>query len=129
MVPKGEVEPKRSDVIGWSEFIANSVASGKKNDNIRSYLKAALKSTWQLDSWLTHYNSATRSDATFALNATHCVVESLGTAVIRYESGSPERCPRCGSYAIDVGYNPNLVPRPYVSECEKCGWQSHAKSA
>ncbi len=124
MVPEGEEEPKRSDVIGWSEIIANAIASGGKNDNIRRYLKAAVKSTWQFDSWLTHDNSATRSDASFALDATHSTVEALGTAVIRHESGSPERCPKCGSYAIDVGYNPDLEPRPYVSECEKCGWQS-----
>ena len=46
--------------------------------------------------------------------------------MIRHESGSPERCPQCGSYAIDVGFNPDLLPRPYVSECEKCGWLSVA---
>ena len=28
------------------------------------------------------------------------------------------------SYAIEVGFNPSLLPRPYVSECGKCGWQS-----
>ncbi len=51
------------------------------------------------------------------------MVSAFGSAVIRYESGSPERCPNCGSYNLDVGFNPDL-PRPYVSECEQCGWQS-----
>lgn len=124
MVPNGEAEPKRSDVMAWSELIANSIASGNSNDNIRTYLKVIAKVTWQLDNWLTHTNGATRSDATFALDATHNTVAAFGTVLIRYESGSPERCPKCGSYAIGVGYNADLVPRPYVSECEKCGWQS-----
>lgn len=124
MVPEGEEAPKRSDVIGWSELIANSIAAGSSNDNVRGYLKAVVKSTWQLDNWLTHTRSATRAEASFALDATHNVVVAFGTAVIRYESGSPEHCPKCGSYAIDVGYNPDIQPHPYVLECEKCGWQS-----
>ena len=57
------------------------------------------------------------------LDATHTVLAAFGSAVIRHESGSPERCPKCGSYNLDVGFNPEL-PRPYVSECEECGWQS-----
>ena len=43
---------------------------------------------------------------------------AFGSAVIRHESGSPERCPNCGSYKLDMGYNQEL-PRPYVSECGK----------
>jgi hypothetical protein len=44
----------------------------------------------------------------------------FGNAVVRHESGSPERCPNCGSYSIGVGFNPDL-PRHYVSECEQYG--------
>lgn len=125
MIPKGRDEPKRSDVLTWSQIIADSIAGGSNNDNIRSYLKTIIKSTWQLDNWLTHYRNATRFDADFALESTQSVLAAFGNAVIRYESKIPERCPKCGSYAIGVGYNPDLLPRPYVSECEKCGWQSN----
>ena len=69
------------------------------------------------------WGGATRQDAVFVLNATHGVLEAFGSAVIRHESGAPERCPKCGSYNLDVGFNPALR-RPYVSECEECGWQS-----
>jgi predicted RNA-binding Zn-ribbon protein involved in translation (DUF1610 family) len=124
MVPSGRETPKGSDVIGWSEFIADFVAAGSSNSNIRSHLKTITKSTWQLDNWLTHRANANRSDARFALDATQEVIIAFGNTVIRLESNSPERCPDCGSYAIGVGYNPKLLPRPYVSECEKCGWQS-----
>jgi hypothetical protein len=123
MVPEGGEAPKRADVVGWSELIANTIAGGAGNDYIRGHLKAIAKSAWQLANWLTHANGATRSDAEFVLDATHNVIAAFGTAVMRHESGSPERCPECGSYSIEVGFNPDLMPRPYVSECGKCGWQ------
>ena len=66
---------------------------------------------------------AVRSDSLFVLDATHSVLAAFGSALLRFESKAPERCPRCGSYSIGVGYDPDL-PRPYISECEKCGWQS-----
>lgn len=126
MVPTGQESPKRADVIGWSELIANEIASGDGNENIRAHLKATAKSAWQLANWLTHASDATRPDAGFVLDATHHVTAAFGVAVIRFESGAPERCPECGSYAMIVGFNPDL-PRPYVSACGMCGWQSVEK--
>jgi len=123
LVPEGQEPPQRSNFLDWSEHIANSIAPGESAERIRGHLKAIAKSAWQLAGWLTHADGAKRLDASFVLDATHSVVAGFGSAVIRHESGSPERCPKCGSYSIDVGYNPEL-PRPYVSECEKCGWQS-----
>jgi hypothetical protein len=123
MVPPGEDAPQRSNFTSWSELIANTVASGASAERVRGYLKATAKSAWELAGWLTHANGAARQDAIFVLDATHTVLAAFGSAVIRYESGSPERCPKCGSYNLDVGFNPEL-PRPYVSECEECGWQS-----
>jgi hypothetical protein len=124
MVPPGEdAAPQRSNFISWSELIANTVAGGSSAERIRGHLKATAKSAWELAGWLTHANGATRHDAAFMLDATHTVLAAFGHAVIRHESDSPERCPNCGSYNLDVGLNPEL-PRPYVSECEECGWQS-----
>jgi hypothetical protein len=123
MVPPGEDAPQRGNFISWSELIANTVASGVSAERVRGHLKATAKSAWELAGWLTHANGAARQDAVFVLDATHTVLAAFGSAVIRHESGSPERCPKCGSYNLDVGFNPEL-PRPYVSECEECGWQS-----
>jgi hypothetical protein len=119
-----EEAPKRADVVGWSELIANTIAPGGGNDYIRGHLKAIAKSAWGLANWLTHANGATRPDAEFVLDATKNVIDTFGTAVMRHESGSPECCPECGSYSIEVGFNPDLMPRPYVTECGHCGWQS-----
>src|SRR3989442_1287831 len=93
MIPTGEETPKRADVVGWSELIANTIAGGARNDNIRAHLKTIAKSAWQLANWLTHTNGAIRTDAEFVLDATQNVVAAFGTAVMRHESGSPERCP------------------------------------
>jgi hypothetical protein len=123
MVPAGEEAPQRSNFISWSEVIANTLASGASAERVRGHLKALAKSAWELAGWLTHANGATRQDAVFVLNATQGVLEAFGRSVIRHESGAPERCPKCGSYNLDVGFNPALR-RPYVSECEECGWQS-----
>jgi hypothetical protein len=123
MVPAGQDSPKRADVIGWSELIADGIAPGSGNDYIRAHLKASTKSAWQLANWLTHTSGATRPDAGFVLDATHHIAAAFGAAVMRFESGAPERCPKCGSYAMTVGFNQDL-PRPYVSECDTCGWQS-----
>ena len=123
MVPPGEDTPQRSNFISWSELVANTVAGGASAERVRGHLKATAKSAWELAGWLTHANGATRHDAVFVLDAAHTVLAAFGHAVIRHESGSPERCPNCGSYNLDVGFNPEL-PRPYVSECEECGWQT-----
>ena len=122
MVPEGQDAPQRSNFISWSELIANSVAEGASAERVRGHLKAIAKSAWELAGWLTHANGASRLDAVFVLDAAHTVLAAFGSAVIRRESGTPERCPNCGSYNLDVGFNPELR-RPYVSECEECGWQ------
>jgi hypothetical protein len=122
MVPNGQEAPQKANVIGWCDLIANHVAAGASAERVRGHLKASSKSTWELAGWLTHANGANRSDAQFVLDATQSLISAFGSAVMRFESGAPERCPRCGSYSLEVGFNPELMPRPYVWECEKCHW-------
>lgn len=124
MIPKGQEIPQRSNVIGWSEHIANVVAAGASTEHLRGHLKNIAKSTWQLAQWLTHAGNAARWDAAYVLDATHAVIGAFGSAVMRYESGTPDRCPKCGSYSVALGYNPE-ARRRYISACEKCDWRSH----
>ncbi len=123
MVAAGQETPQRDNFVGWSELIANATAPGDSSERVRSHLKAIARSTWELVGWLTHANNAARPDALFVLDATHSVLAAYGSSVMRHESDAPERCPKCGSYSLGVGYNPDL-PRPYIFQCEKCGWQS-----
>jgi hypothetical protein len=126
-VPVGEDPPQRDNFLKWADLIANAIAPGDSNQRIRGHLKVIAKSAWDLAAWLTHANGAKRSDASFVLAATHQVVDGFGGALIRLESGSPEQCPQCGSRNLDVGFLPELMPRPYVTECEECGWQSQSR--
>jgi hypothetical protein len=123
MIPDGQDAPQRSNVVAWTEHIANAVAAGPSAEHLRGHLKSIGKSTWQLAQWLTHASNAARFDAASVLDATRATIAAFGTAVMRFESGTPDRCPKCGSYSVAVGYNPE-APIPYLSKCEKCDWQS-----
>lgn len=125
MVPTGQEVPKKSDVVGWSELIANHISPGESNSYVRSHLKGIAKTAWGLANWLTHFSGATRTDASFVLDATHGMMDAFGGAVIRFESHAPERCPKCQSYAIEVEFDSEMFEDdPYFSECAKCGWKS-----
>jgi hypothetical protein len=123
MIPAAEEAPKRADVIGWTEHIANTIAAGSSADNVRGYLKSVAKSTWQLANWLTHASNVGRTDATLTLDATHSVLAAFVSATMRFESGTRDRCPKCGSYSVSLGYNPEKSPQ-YISACEKCDWST-----
>jgi hypothetical protein len=122
MVPQGQEVPQKANVIAWCELIANHVAGGSSSERIRGHLKAISRSCWELAGWLTHVNTAKRADAAFVLGATQNLISTYSDAVIRFESGAPEQCPKCGSHCLEVGFNPDLMPRPYTWECEKCHW-------
>lgn len=106
---------------------ALTVAGGQHNDAIRGHLKAIAKSTWDLANWLTHTSGAKRIDAIYVIDATHTVLDTFGTAMIRHESGSPEQCPECGSYSVEGEFDPDLMPDPYFSLCGHCGWERQEK--
>jgi hypothetical protein len=125
MVPAGHTSPKTSDFIHWAELIADTIASGDSAARIRGYLKDLAKATWQLVSWLTHATNAVRFDGQIALEATQAVLAAFGRAVLRYERGTPDRCPQCQSYRIDSDYVPELgIDPPYVTFCGSCGWHT-----
>src|SRR6202044_1634687 len=91
MVPTGQVEPKAGDFIHWSELIADAIARGGQAAEIRGYLKAVARSTWQLVSWLTHAANAVRYDGTAAVDATYAVLNAFGAALLRYERPVTDR--------------------------------------
>jgi hypothetical protein len=125
MVPQGTEEPKAAAFIPWSELIADATASGPSASEVRGYLKAMARSTWQLVSWLTHAGNAARYDAEMALDATQNTLAAFSMAVIRHERGTPDRCPQCTSYRLRSIHVPELdLDPPYIAQCEVCGWNS-----
>ncbi len=123
MVPAGKESPKRADVIGWSELIANTIAQGGSNEHVRGHLKVIAKSVWQLANWLTHTGEATRSDAALVLDATHNVVAAFGAALMKWEF--PRLC-RGGTRSLtDTGVHPrNSWREPRSTRKGETGWTS-----
>ncbi len=120
MVPDGTTAPKKADAIHWCELIANHVSRGSSAKEVRGYLKGTSKAAWELVSWLTHAQSATRADAILAHEVTQHVLAIFGTAVFRYRQKIPDRCESCGSYKIGLWADEPGVPmRP---RCHACGW-------
>jgi hypothetical protein len=125
MVPTGAEQPKAAAFIPWSEIIADAIASGGSASEVRGYLKTMARSAWQLVSWLTHAANAARYDAEIALDAVQNTLAAFGIAVIRYERGTPDRCPQCTSYRLRSIHVPEMdLDPPYVIQCEVCGWNA-----
>ncbi len=122
MVPKGSDAPKGADFTAWAQMIAETVASGSSATKLRGYLKTVANSAWQYVNWLTHARTAARPDAEIAVEIAQHLISLYGSALIRYERGTPDRCPVCGSYQIRRHYSPDAEEDPYVSTCSRCGW-------
>jgi hypothetical protein len=74
------------------------------------------------------------SESQTVLDATQSVVIAFGQVAIRFESRRPDRCPKCGSYKIGYGYDPEPTDQPHFLHCEKCSlknmeghWRSEAE--
>jgi hypothetical protein len=129
-VPEGTEEPKGGDFVHWTALVADWAAHGSHSKDVRAYLKRLAESTWPLVNWLTHASSAARYDAELAVSATNHVLTSFTAALVRRESGQPDRCPKCSSYQVRSFYVPELEQDPpYVVTCSACGWEEPSRQA
>jgi hypothetical protein len=123
-LPKREDRPKKGDFVGWSKVIADTVAKGRSNKPLRSYLKSTAKANWELVSALTHDDDATHLDGEIAVAATGNTLLAFTVALVRYERGAPDRCPECESYRVVSDYRPEIGSQGvYVTLCANCGWE------
>jgi hypothetical protein len=123
---QGQPIPKKGDFIHWTEAIAESIAPGAREAEVRHHLKTMAKSAWQLVSWLTHAVDAVRFDALMATQATGSTLTAFEIALFRHERGVPDRCPKCTSYRVSSVFEPDLMEHsesPYFVTCESCGWK------
>jgi predicted RNA-binding Zn-ribbon protein involved in translation (DUF1610 family) len=123
-VPESTERPKRSDFKGWAELIAQAASPGRHGVQIRSYLRALSRETWDLVNWLTHAANATRADADMAVDATGHLLTAFSLALIREQHGKPFRCPSCGSYQVTMLYE--SVEDATFLVCEACGWRDRS---
>ncbi len=124
ILPEGASPPAASDFIHWSERIADAVAPGSSNADLRAYLKAVAKAAWKYVAWLTHAKNATRPDGDIAVQAVAHFLSLFEEAIERKERGGPERCPNCGSYRVvgdeEFDWENDTVTRRRL--CEVCDW-------
>jgi hypothetical protein len=117
-------KPKANDFLGWIDVIGNTIAGGESAERRRGYLKAIAKSTWELVQWLTHAGNAIRFDAYFAFKATGHVLSVFSLALMRFQSGVPDRCPACASYRLSEDYRRDDNNEALLfAICEACGWE------
>lgn len=115
--------PKRSDFKGWGSIFAEKLA----DDRIRAYVKDLVDGTWDLAVWLQHYAGASPWDAEVVLGATAHLLGFFAVLLRRRELGAPERCPRCGSYALDEDVEVVEEPEQGFLKsdvCRSCEWRS-----
>lgn len=110
LVPADEEAPKNADVVGWSDLLADRLASGSSAEHLRSYLKKMTKETWSFVNWLTHAKNARHEDAEFGLAAVSHLLASFTSARLRWSHEGHARCGKCGSYSVAAGV------------CTHCGW-------
>ena len=127
-LPAG-AELKAGDFLGWSEVIADHVASGASAKEIRGYLKSVARAAWQLVAWLTHARNAFRHDAQLALAATEAALSAYAGAIVRFEEAPVVRCPNCTSYRVSRQFVPDRRAGKYITVCEVCGWSERATTA
>jgi hypothetical protein len=119
--------PKAGDFVGWSDLLADTIAPGSSAERRRGYLKSIAKSTWELVNWLTHAGTASQFDAHFSYMATEHALSSWSVALMRFEFGVPDRCPKCASYKLVTYSRPDKSGHVrHFTTCDACGWKSRA---
>ena len=118
-----EEAPKAGDFVKYSQLFADTIACGLSSKETRTYLKTLSKSTWQFINWLTHSSSVVYFDGLIAVDAVSTLLFTFDMALVRYEKGTPTKCPKCSSYRVVNDYRSDTDE--YVTLCEACGWTEH----
>lgn len=119
--------PKVDDYVGWSDLLADTIVKGSSAERRRGYLKSIAKSTWELVNWLTHAGSASQFDSHFSYVSTEHALSSWSVALMRYEFGVPDRCPKCASYKLVTYSRPDRSGHArHFTTCDACGRKSQA---
>jgi hypothetical protein len=108
LVAEGATRPKDADFKGWTDLLANHLASGASAARLRSYLKKLAVETWEYVNWLTHAKNAIRMDAEIGMKAVEHLLGTFTAARMRL-TGTSTRCDVCQSYRVVAG------------TCQQCG--------
>jgi len=116
--------PKRGDFVGWSQAIAAYLFPGARGEEARDHLKALAKTTWQYVNWLTHAANAANVHARLANDSTGRLLLTITELMNTDERDSPERCPSCGSYQLELQRTSEGLPdHSGLKACRRCDWR------
>ena len=125
-LPAEVARPQDANFKDWSVLLLDHLCPGGSNKDLRSYLKGASESTWQLVNWLTHARSATETAASISTQACDILVGHFISLVERERLDHTEKCPTCKSRDIRSHFDQAIEPDgDYYETCGVCGWSSH----
>jgi hypothetical protein len=123
---KESEHPQDANFVDWADLLLNKLCPGRKNKQLRQYLKTTAKETWQLVNWLAHDRDADRQASGIAIHACDTTVGHFIQVLVRERTGAIEQCPRCSSRQIRSHFDPLIEPDgEYYTTCGVCGWSSH----
>jgi hypothetical protein len=118
--------PQDANFVGWAEVLLNQLCAGRKNKELRQYMKAASEKTWQLVNWLTHDRDANKTASSIAIHGCDMLVGHYIQILMRERTDSTEICPRCSSRNIRTHFDIAIEPDgAYFDTCGACDWSNH----
>jgi len=118
--------PEDADVVGWNKLLVGHLCPGKKNDELRGYLKATTEKAWPLVNWLTHHRNANKTAALIAVDAVDVIVKHYVRLMARERADRTDQCPRCASRNVRTFFDIAIEPDgAYFEACAVCDWDSH----
>lgn len=119
-----------SDVVGWMDLLLGTLCPGRSNKTLRSHLRSASQSTWQLVNWLTHDRDVSKSSSTIGLHACQTVLGNSIVILERSRLDDTEQCPRCNSRNLRVHFDLAIGDDgDYYRSCGSCDWTDHLHEA
>jgi hypothetical protein len=121
-----QLHPKEADFIGWCDLLMNALLPSSSNKQLRHYMKALAKETWQLANWLAHDRDANSAATSICMHSCDTLIGHIVQLLVRRKTDNIETCPRCGSrdlrthFDIAIGENGD-----YYSTCGSCDWSSY----
>jgi hypothetical protein len=118
--------PQDANFIAWSALLMDELCPGSSNKELRQYLKATAKDTWQLVNWLTHDRRANKTASSVAIHGCDTVVGHFMQVLTREQTDRTEQCPLCNSRKVRTHFDISIGPDgDYYMTCAVCEWSSH----
>ena len=118
--------PQDANFVGWTEVLMDHLCPGKRNKELRSYMKVTSDKTWQLVNWLTHDRSANKTASSIAIHGCDLVVGHFIQLMMRDRADKTETCPQCSSRNIRTHFDIMIEPDgEYFDTCGTCNWTNH----